>query len=294
MKQQGYFLLLDKSEFCEWLQKQDVTRSISKLQVHHTWKPNYITRKVVNGIGQQDTFTCLEGMRNTHLAAGWAMTGQHITVLETGQIGISLDRTLNRIPAGIKGANSGGIAIEIVGNFDSGGDTMTTAQRQTVTHLYACLCDRFSIPINTDHIVYHSWYTAKGERLPDYMNSKSSKTCPGTSFWGLGNTIGSAEKGFLVDVQREYDHLKGNNNIEENEEMTLEIKRAFVELQEEVQKLKKKASLDSIPSYAKEAVEALIKLKDKKGNAVVDTPNGRSADFYAVVTVLYRAGLFDK
>ena len=49
-----------------------------------------------------------------------------------------------------------------------------------------------------------------------------------------------------------------------------------------------------IPSYAKEAVEALTKLKDQSGNPVVNTPEGRSADFYSIVTVLYRAGLLNQ
>ena len=48
-----------------------------------------------------------------------------------------------------------------------------------------------------------------------------------------------------------------------------------------------------IPSYAKDAVDALTQLKDPNGNLVVNTPEGRSADFYSLVTVLYRAGLFN-
>jgi hypothetical protein len=33
-------------------------------------------------------------------------------------------------------------------------------------------------------------------------------------------------------------------------------------------------------------------MKTKEGKSVVDTPTGRSKDFYDVVTVLYRTGIF--
>lgn len=287
MKQQGNFLLLEQSEFRDWLNKQTVTRKIKTLQVHHTWKPNYSTRK------NQDPFVCLEGMRRSHLASGWAATGQHFSILENGLIGVSLDRKLNNAPAGIKGANGNAICVEIIGDFDQGGDKIADDQKRSVTHVYACLADKFNIPINTSYIVYHAWYTANGTRLKDYTPGLSSKACPGTAFWGLGNTVASAKKGFLVDVQTEYNRLKGNIK-EENEPMTLEERQMVKEIQEEVAKLKKRLNMESIPSYAKDSVVKLTKMKDKNGEAVVDTPEGRSQDFYAVVTVLDRAGLFEK
>lgn len=160
--QKGNFLLLEKSEFREWLKKQTVIRPIEYLQVHHTYLPNYSTRR------NQDPFKCLEGMRNSHLASGWAATGQNISVLEDGRIAISLDRHLNRIPAGIKGANNGAICVEIIGNFDSGGDKMTNAQKEAVIHLYACLAEKLNIPIDTNHIVYHHWYDLETGRRLDY------------------------------------------------------------------------------------------------------------------------------
>ena len=41
-------------------------------------------------------------------------------------------RSLNTIPAGIKGANTYGVCIENIGNFDKGKDTMTPAQRNSI------------------------------------------------------------------------------------------------------------------------------------------------------------------
>lgn len=249
---------------------------------------------MVNGKAQQDHFDCLEGMRNSHLKNGWAATGQNITIFEDGKIAISLDRNLNRVPAGIRLANAGALCIEIIGCFDKGKDKIIEAQKQSVIHVYACLADKFSIPINSNYIVYHAWYTYSGNRLPDYIPGQSSKSCPGTAFWGQGNTVSAAKRGFLADVRTEYIRVKGNVNVKEDDTMTLEEKQAFKQLQEQVAKLEKKLSMDAIPSYAKEAIDKLTKLKYKNGKPVVDTPNGRSADFYSLVTVLNRAGLFDK
>ncbi|MFB5759123.1 peptidoglycan recognition protein family protein [Paenibacillus medicaginis] len=316
MKQQGNFLLLECSEFREWLKKQSVTRNIRVLQVHHTASPNYSTRK------NQDHFKCLEGMRNYHIDTnGWAATGQNITTFEDGKIAISLDRDLNKTPAGIRNFNTGCICIENIGNFDNSGDTITEDQRKTIVHLYACLAEKFNIPIDTNHIVYHGWFSYTGTRLSDYTPGKSSKTCPGTNFWGDGNTIAAAKKGFIPDILAEYNRLKGKTNInEDGQQMTEVEKQEFNALKKQVEDLvnskdslketnqqqdeylknvdertkalENKHSLSEIPIYAKEAIEALSKLTDKNGNKVIDTPTGRSADFYSIITVLYRSGLF--
>ncbi|PIH56950.1 peptidoglycan recognition family protein [Paenibacillus sp. LK1] len=162
MIQKGNFLLLDIEEFRPWLQKQKITRDINKLQVHHTYLPNYTTRK------NQDPFKCLEGMRNSHLNQGWNDIGQNFTLFETGQIGYSLGRNLNVTPAGIKGANTGALCIEIIGNFDVGGDSMTDIQKRAIVHIYACLCEKFNIPVDTNHIVYHHWYNLETGKREKY------------------------------------------------------------------------------------------------------------------------------
>ncbi|WP_091014562.1 N-acetylmuramoyl-L-alanine amidase [Paenibacillus amylolyticus] len=224
MIQKGNFLLLDIEEFRPWLQKQKITRSIDRLQVHHTASPNYTTRQLSNGFAKQDIWKCLEGMRTYHLSQGWSGTGQNITVTESGQIAISLDRDLNKTPAGIAGSNSGAICIEIIGNFDNGGDTMTDNQKQSVIHLYACLAEKLSLSINTDTIVYHAWYAPKtGTRLSDFILGKSSKTCPGTNFWGDGNSIAAAKKNFLPQIQTELNKLKGVNSLSDTKTTTTKI-----------------------------------------------------------------------
>lgn len=322
MIQKGNFLLLERDEFREWLNKQNVTRKIDHLQVHHTASPNYSTRKIINGVAKQDYFECLEGMRNFHInVQGWSATGQNITTFEDGKIAISLDRDLNSTPAGIAGHNTGGICVENVGCFDKGCDPITDEQRKTIVHLYACLAEKFNLPIDTDHIVYHAWYTAKGERLKDYTPGKSSKTCPGTAFFGDGNTIAAANKNFIPQIKAELARLKNascpplspNSNVKDDEPMTKEERLAFDNLCAQVEslskskdilknmvmeqgktilKLQSKLNMD-VPPYAKEAIDKLSCMKDKNGKPIIDTPNGKSEAFYQAIVVLDRAGLFD-
>lgn len=293
MKQQGHFLLMERSEFRGWLQQQTITRSISKLQVHHTASPNYATRKKKNGVAEQDAFACLEGIRNYHINTNkWRATGQNITIMEDGRIAISMDRDLNQTPAGIANQNSGWICIEILGNFDAKHDVMAAEQRRSVVHVYACLCHKLSIPVNTSHIAYHAWFTSTGLRLPDYILGKSSKTCPGTSFWGHGNTVAAANKGFIPAIREELRRLQTENT--EEQPMTADEKKTLDELRKQVENLTQKSAMQHIPAYAQSAINALSKMKDKSGKPVLNTAHGRSQDFYDIVTVLFRAGVFEE
>lgn len=203
MKADNNFIVMDREEFRPWLKKQTVTREVTRLQVHHTWSPSYKDFKD----GQE--FQRLNAMRNYHLGQGWNDIGQNITSFPNGKIGISIGRGLNVTPAGIKGANIGALCIENLGNFDRDGDTMTAEHKATIVHLYACLAEKYNLPIDTSHIVYHAWYTREGDRLSDYIPGKSSKTCPGIKFWGDGNTVAAAVKGFLPDVKAELDRILG-------------------------------------------------------------------------------------
>ncbi|MNO34246.1 N-acetylmuramoyl-L-alanine amidase [compost metagenome] len=317
MKQQGYFLLLDCNEFRTWLTKQKLTRSIRRLQVHHTLSPNYTTRRVVGGVAQQDHFKALEGMRDFHIKTnGWSATGQNITIFEDGKIAISLDRDLNSTPSGIAGANTEALCVEIIGNFDKGGDTMTDAQRVAVIHLYACLCDKLGITPDVTSIVYHAWYKADGTWLGDYAAGKSSKTCPGTTFWGDGNTRSAAIKRFIPDVAAELKRIKTGSVDElsvENKkrigELELELKELAATvsslfnskdvlkqaIQEQsqtilktstmVKSLEDKSVIKKVPEWAKPAVKAAFDA------GLIDTPAGGSYDFYRILKVLYTAGL---
>ncbi|WP_440118501.1 peptidoglycan recognition protein family protein [Paenibacillus sp. QZ-Y1] len=293
MIQKGNFLLLEISEFRPWLQKQKVTRRIKGLQVHHTGSPNYSTRKMINGIAQQDHFACLEGMRNYHINTNkWKATGQHLTLFEDGKVGISLDRDLNMTPACIYNNNAGYVGIEIIGCFDKGVDTMTPIQREAAIHLYAALCEKFYVPVNTDKIVYHAWFSASGTRLGDYTPGKSSKSCPGTAYWGDGNTIASASKNFIPQVKAELERLRnGISNAtpitkpKDDEPMTEAEKLQVASLEKTIQQQsdwikaeKIKANMEC-PSWAKAAYEYY---KDY----ISDTTG--SYDFWRQLVINYR------
>lgn len=277
----GNFLLLEPSEFKGWLDDQKITRSITKLQVHHTASPNYSTRQMVNGVAQQDVWKCLEGMRTHHLSLGWSGTGQNITVLEDGRIAISLDRDLNKTPAGIKGANTGALCVEIVGNFDAGGDTMTEAQKQAVLHLYACLALKLGLTVDSTHIVYHAWYTESGAWLGNYKKGESSKTCPGTNFFGAGNTMEAAGKNFYPALKAEIERIKngGNEPMTTEETKKMNDLQATVEAQAKwIEAEKAKANM-KCPSWAKSAYEYYKPhISDSTG----------SYDFWRLLVIDYR------
>jgi len=291
MIQKGNFLLLEISEFRPWLQKQKVTRSIKGLQVHHTGAPNYTTRKMVNGVAQQDYFKCLEGMRDFHINTNkWKATGQHLTLFEDGKVGVSLDRDLNMTPACIYNNNAGYVGIEIIGCFDKGVDTMTAIQKQAVIHLYAALCEKFYVPVNTDKIVYHAWFTASGTRLSDYTPGKSSKSCPGTAYFGDGNTIAAANKNFLPQVKSELERLrngitntipkdKDDKEMTEAEKLQIATLENTVKQQSEWIKTEKAKANMECPSWAKAAYEYY---KDYISD------NTGSYDFWRQLVINYR------
>ena len=116
---------------------------------------------------------------------GWSDIGQNLTIFPDGVI--LLGRPLNVAPAGIKGANSNGICIECLGNFDKGGDVMAGAQKNSIIAVVKILLDKFNLNA-MDNVTYHCWWSADGRELGDYFKNHSSKTCPGTNFFG-GNSL---------------------------------------------------------------------------------------------------------
>lgn len=191
MTMKGQHILMSKEEFKEWLFNTQVNREIRLIQQHHTWLPSY---KHFNG---SNHFQMLMGMENHHRKTmGWTNIAQNITTFPDGKVAVS--RPLNTIPEGTIGpkANSVGIAIEHIGNFDRGHDVMTKAQQETIVYINALLCIKFGLTPSIDSITYHHWWHMKTkERVLDRAASYNVKSCPGTGFFG-GNSTDSAKNYF--------------------------------------------------------------------------------------------------
>lgn len=171
--------LLNIEQFKKHISSLKVTRKIKIIQLHHTWSPNYTH---FNGTNHM---TLQKNMKTHHVKNnGWSDIGQQFTIFPDGLI--CTGRDINNSPAGIKGANANGICIECLGNFDKGGDTMTEAQKASIVAVCRILLDKFGL--NTDNITYHCWWSSDGREIGDYYKGVSTKTCPGTNFFG-GNGL---------------------------------------------------------------------------------------------------------
>lgn len=196
MEQRGKFVLLDVADLTRWLAETTVHRQIRLIQNHHTFLPSY---QHFNG---SNHFDKLLGMEAAHLERGFNEIAQNLTIFPDGRIAIC--RSLDRIPAGAKGANTGGICIENLGNFDASRDEMTAAQRDSIVQVNALLCRKFALTPSTDTIVYHHWFDLDtGARVNGNGNTK---TCPGTAFFG-GNSESAARTHFIPLIQQALDAL---------------------------------------------------------------------------------------
>lgn len=187
------FTKLSPEEFKKWLKELRVSRTIIKIQQHHTFIPSYIHFDGSNHFERQ------KAMRDFHVQSnGWADIGQHFTIFPDGYI--LTGRSMENSPACILGQNANAVCIENFGNFDLGKDVMTDAQKQSIITVTAALCSRYNIPVSTEFIVYHHWFNLiNGERNNGTGNNKS---CPGTAFFG-GNKVKDCEKHFLPLVKAE-------------------------------------------------------------------------------------------
>lgn len=197
METKNGFTLLRPDEFASWLNSQNITRKISKVQLHHTASPSY------SNFTGNNHFTLQANMKNYHVVKRYfSDIAQHFTIFPDGRI--CTGRNLNTDPAGITGGNTGAICIENLGFFDKGGDNMTDEQYESIISTVKILIDKFSINPSSG-VIYHAWYSAGGTYLGDYIAGRSTKTCPGTNFFG-GNTRSAFEKELLP-------YLKGEKSL---------------------------------------------------------------------------------
>ncbi len=291
MKTQNGFVMLESAkDVKEWLAKQKVTRSITRLQVHHTFSPDYTTwEKTDKKVFSEPHFGRAKslddyGKRTWGYSDGHGhYTAQNFTVFPDGKIIVS--RNLNSKPIGIRGWNDGALCIEIYGNFDKGKDIMNASQKKAVIYLYGELCKRFNIPVNTSHIRPHCHFTAGGTYLGKYNSSRSAKTCPGTNFWGVGCSTSGFNK-FLADVKA---YVNGKAPVEEKPKETKVNKEGKVNVSSGTLNVRKSYDADSTK---------LGELKDNaKVKIVATVSNGwlriKYKDGYGYVNGKYIDGIKD-
>ncbi len=182
----GFIEFETADEFKKWLTNQKVTRTVTRLQVHHTALPDYSCFYKSNG-KTEDLLVRQNNIKSFHKNTnGWSDIAQHFLVGPNGHI--VTGRSLNKTPIGISGWNSNAICVEIYGNFDKGHDVMKQAQKDAVIMLYGELCKKFKLTPSHSTIRPHAHFTSGGTYLGDYVAGKSRKTCPGTNFMGIGNS----------------------------------------------------------------------------------------------------------
>lgn len=190
MEQQGKFILLNKSEFRNWLFSNSFKREINFIQNHHTFIPNY------SHFHGDNHFSLLNGMESSHIERGFGQIAQNITIFPDGLIAIC--RSFEIKPTGISGKNQGGLCIENLGDFDNGKDTMNAEQKESIIFANASLCLKFNLKTDTDDIVYHTWF--------------APKSCPGTNFFG-GNTRQDAANNFLPLIKNKINEINTNEPL---------------------------------------------------------------------------------
>lgn len=207
LNMQGQYILMTREEFKNWLFNNQFSRKITLIQQHHTWLPSY---KHFHG---SNHFKMLKGMENFHVKGnGWKNIAQNITTFPDGTVAVC--RPFNIAPEGSIGskANTTGIAIEHIGNFDLGHDVMTKEHRDTITYITAALSLKFGLTPSIDSITYHHWWDLRtGERVLDHGPEYNVKTCPGTGFFG-GNSTTSAKAHFYPLVKQKMEEISSSTN----------------------------------------------------------------------------------
>lgn len=221
METKGQFTLLGSSEFSSWLQQQSISREIKKIQQHHTWIPRY------EHFHGDNHFALQESMKASHLERNFSDIAQHLTIFPDGKI--CSGRSMNINPAGIKGANTGAVCIENLGNFDLDGDVMTSEQRASIIDVTATLLTQFNIAPDSNGIICHHWYDLNtGNRTDGVGNTKS---CPGTNFFG-GNSVQNFNNHFIPAIKSQMDNNTINTHSEE-EEMSNNINSSMTEAEKD-------------------------------------------------------------
>ena len=153
--------IMSTKELITYIKSFQWKRRILQVHIHHTWKPSHSDYNGKNGIELQNA------MRNYHVNTNkWKDIGQHLTLLPDGKWVTGRDFNLD--PASIEGWNEGAFSIEMLGNFDVGGDKFQGAQADSMFEFCAAFVLNRKLDLKTS-VKFHR------------DNPKACKTCPGSS-----------------------------------------------------------------------------------------------------------------
>lgn len=137
-------------------------RRIRILVCHHTWRP-----AVRDWYGDRSAQGILDYWIRTKPRNWTHDAGAHFIVAPDGEIYLPRPLSAWLNSSSNTDANRYGIAVECVGNFDKGHDTLGPNQAHAVIGLFAGLCVTFGLGVDAIH--YHCDYSR-------------DKTCPGSAF----------------------------------------------------------------------------------------------------------------
>ncbi|MBF0162177.1 MAG: caspase family protein [Magnetococcales bacterium] len=153
------FRSLSVPQFVALLGTYPWRRRITEVHLHHTWRPNHAQFKGESSI---------QAMWRYHTQEkGWSDIAQHLTIDPSGMLW--LGRDWDRSPASATGFNGNSVAgpfmIEMVGDFDHGGDLFGGVQQAATINTVAAILQRFGLPATA--LKFH--------------NQMSTKSCPGST-----------------------------------------------------------------------------------------------------------------
>lgn len=112
---------------------------------------SYTDMVVIHHTGCNDIDASAEQIHGWHLGQGWAGIGYHYVIRKDGTI--ERGRPEWAIGSHAYGENSHTIGIHLSGDFEQAEPTVEQVEKCAL--LIADICERYSIPVNRDHVVGH-------------------------------------------------------------------------------------------------------------------------------------------